>query len=80
MDREIYKILLLMKRRPGMSVEDFRAYYEDRHAPFLLAYASPARLQEDGPHERRVLSRGGASLPTGILSAQRHGAHRSANR
>lgn len=31
-----YRILLFMKRRPGMSVEDFRAYYEDHHAPLCL--------------------------------------------
>lgn len=33
-----YKILLLMKRRPGMSVEDFRDYYENRHVPLALKY------------------------------------------
>ena len=33
-----FKILLLMKRRPGMSVEDFRDYYENRHVPLALKY------------------------------------------
>lgn len=33
-----YKILLLMKRRPGMSVEAFRDYYENRHVPLALKY------------------------------------------
>lgn len=28
-----YKILLPMKRKPGMSVEAFRDYYEKHHAP-----------------------------------------------
>jgi uncharacterized protein (TIGR02118 family) len=28
-----YKILLPMKRKPGMSVEAFRDYYENHHAP-----------------------------------------------
>jgi uncharacterized protein (TIGR02118 family) len=28
-----YKILLPMKRKPGLSVAEFRAYYEDHHAP-----------------------------------------------
>lgn len=37
----VYKILLFMKRRPGMSVEAFRAYYETRHAPLCLKYAGP---------------------------------------
>lgn len=33
-----FKILLLMKRRPGMSVEAFRDYYENRHVPLALKY------------------------------------------
>jgi len=31
-----YKILIFLKRRPGMSVEDFRRYYEESHAPLCL--------------------------------------------
>jgi uncharacterized protein (TIGR02118 family) len=34
-----YKILLFMKRRPGMSVADFRDYYENRHAPLCSKYS-----------------------------------------
>lgn len=34
-----YKILLPMKRKPGMSVEAFREYYENHHAP-LAAQSS----------------------------------------
>jgi len=37
-----YKILLMMKRRPGMSVAEFRDYYENRHVPLCTRYASPA--------------------------------------
>ena len=29
---EIFKLLLFLKRRPGMSIEDFRDYYENVHA------------------------------------------------
>jgi EthD domain len=32
---EGYKILLFMKRRAGMSVEDFRDYYENHHVPLV---------------------------------------------
>ena len=32
-----YKILLFMKRRPGMSVEAFRDYYENNHVPLAMA-------------------------------------------
>lgn len=36
----IWKILLFMKRRPGMSVEAFRDYYENNHVPLCLKYSS----------------------------------------
>jgi uncharacterized protein (TIGR02118 family) len=35
-----YKILLFMKRRPDMSVEAFRDYYESNHAPLAEQYIS----------------------------------------
>jgi len=35
-----YKILLFMKRRPGMTFEAFQDYYENRHAPLCEKYAS----------------------------------------
>ena len=37
---EMHKILLFMKRKPGMSVADFRAYYEQRHAPLALRHGA----------------------------------------
>jgi hypothetical protein len=36
----IYKILLFMKRRPGMTLEAFQDYYENHHAPLCAKYAS----------------------------------------
>ena len=33
-----FKILLLMKRKPGMSMEAFRDYYENHHVPLALKY------------------------------------------
>jgi uncharacterized protein (TIGR02118 family) len=38
-----YKILLLMKRRPGMSVEAFRDYYENHHAPLCEKYTTSVK-------------------------------------
>jgi len=38
--KQYYKILLFMKRRPGMTLEDFRNYYETRHAPLALQQGS----------------------------------------
>lgn len=32
-----YKILLLMKRKPGMSMEEFKDYYENKHVPLAMA-------------------------------------------
>ncbi len=31
MTKATYKLVLLLRRRPGMSVKDFRDYYETRH-------------------------------------------------
>jgi len=43
-DTRYYKILLFMKRRPGMTLEEFRDYYETKHAPLALQHgASMAR-------------------------------------
>jgi hypothetical protein len=36
----IHKILLFMKRRPGMTFEAFKDYYENHHAPLCAKYAS----------------------------------------
>jgi len=35
-----YKIMLFMKRRPGMTVEAFRDYYENHHAPLAEKYSA----------------------------------------
>ena len=35
----VFKILLFMKRRPDISVEAFREYYETRHAPLAEKYS-----------------------------------------
>jgi hypothetical protein len=61
-DLKIHKILLFMKRKPGMSVADFRAYYEDHHAPLCAKYStnlqryirrfiSPQPHPETGPRD-----------------------------
>ena len=36
----MFKILLFMKRKPGMSVAAFREYYETKHVPLALKYSS----------------------------------------
>ena len=40
MTQSPYKILLFMKRRPGMTFEAFRDYYENHHVPLCLKYTS----------------------------------------
>lgn len=34
----MFKVVALVKRRSGMSVEEFRSYYETQHAPLALSY------------------------------------------
>jgi hypothetical protein len=38
--KNYYKILLFMKRRPGMTLEAFQDYYENHHVPLCLKYTS----------------------------------------
>ncbi len=38
-----FKILLFMKRRPDISVEAFRDYYETRHVPLCERYSQGVR-------------------------------------
>ena len=40
MAQDYYKILLFMKRRPGMTFEAFQDYYENHHVPLCLKYTS----------------------------------------
>jgi hypothetical protein len=34
----VHKLLIFLKRRPGLSREEFRSYYESNHAPLCLKY------------------------------------------
>jgi uncharacterized protein (TIGR02118 family) len=38
----MHKLLLFMKRKPGMSHEAFRDYYENRHVPLCMNYMAGA--------------------------------------
>lgn len=40
MSKTYYKILLFMKRRPGMTMAAFQDYYENHHVPLALKYSS----------------------------------------
>jgi hypothetical protein len=40
MPKHNYKILLFMKRRPGMTLEAFQDYYENHHVPLCEKYTS----------------------------------------
>ncbi|CAN7604788.1 EthD domain-containing protein [Phenylobacterium sp. LjRoot225] len=57
-----YKVLLFMKRRPGMTVDAFRDYYENNHAPlcekytsgvtrYIRRYVDPLPHPETGPND-----------------------------
>jgi hypothetical protein len=51
MAQKIFKILLFMKRRPGMTLEAFQDYYENHHAPLCVKYASGMKR-----YQRRYLT------------------------
>lgn len=38
--KPVYKILLFLKRRPGMSVQEFRDYYENTHVKLAEKYSA----------------------------------------
>ncbi len=42
MTEQTYKLLIFLKRRPGMSRAAFRDYYENRHVPLILKYGTSA--------------------------------------
>jgi uncharacterized protein (TIGR02118 family) len=65
-----WKIVMLMKRKPGISVEKFREYYETRHAPmaepfsvgvkrYIRRYLNPQNHAETGP---------GGELPYDVIT------------
>lgn len=39
-----YKLLILIKRRPGMSLEQFREHYEERHVKFAVDMAAAVSM------------------------------------
>lgn len=40
----MHKLLIFLKRKPGMSLDDFRGYYERHHVPLIMKYmAGPER-------------------------------------
>jgi len=43
MAAEIYKVLIFLKRRPGMSQDAFREYYENSHSKLAMKYMVGAR-------------------------------------
>lgn len=54
-DKTYWKILLLMKRKPGTTMAQFEDYYENRHVPLCAPYMSGIaryfrRFLEPQPH------------------------------
>ena len=64
MTKPVYKILLFLKRRPGMSVEAFREYYESTHVKLCEKYAVGALR-----YVRRFLDPvGGEEMPFDVIT------------
>lgn len=38
----MHKLLLFLKRKPGLSLEEFRSHYEERHVPLAMKYMTGA--------------------------------------
>jgi uncharacterized protein (TIGR02118 family) len=58
----MFKMVILAKRKPGMSLEAFKTYYETRHAPLACSmphqmarykrtYLTPMQGGEEGPFD-----------------------------
>jgi EthD domain len=43
MAAQAFKMLIFLKRRPGMSVQAFRDYYENSHSKLCMKYMAGAR-------------------------------------
>ena len=48
-----FKILLFMKRRPDITVEAFRDYYENSHAPLCAKYSAGMSIRAHIPRPGR---------------------------
>jgi uncharacterized protein (TIGR02118 family) len=55
----MHKLLIVMKRKPGMSVADFRDYYENRHVPLCMPLMGAAAKR----YVRRYLEPSAAGEP-----------------
>ena len=63
MSKPMHKVLVFLKRKPGMSVEDFRAYYENNHAPLCEKY-----LAGVSRYVRRYVDFVGDELPFDVVT------------
>lgn len=61
----MYKVMIFLTRRPGMSRAAFRANYEDHHVPLCMRYMQGARL-----YRRHYLAPGpdGAEPPCDVIT------------
>jgi hypothetical protein len=50
------KLVILLKRKPGLSHEEFRRHYETRHAPLALKYLDHLLLDYRRNYPQRELS------------------------
>ena len=57
----MHKLVLTVKRKPGLSIEEFKAHYEDVHAPLAWSHMKPYLARYVRNHIARAP--GGAEAP-----------------
>ena len=65
MAETIYKVLMFLKRRSGLSVEEFREHYETTHAKLSEKYLQPSTVR----YVRRFIDPiGGEEVPFDVIT------------
>jgi hypothetical protein len=61
-------MIALLKKRPGMSRAEFRAYYEGRHAPLILQQQGPNMLEYRRNYLTGEMVNGAEDMPFDVIT------------
>ena len=62
------KMIALLKKWPGMSRAEFRAYYEGNHAPLILAQQGPNMLEYRRNYLTGEMINGAEDMPFDVIT------------